>query len=90
MKYGQPVFLLGLMLAVLSSGIGVVYAKFASRKHFVELQTLHAERDSINVEWGRLQLEQSTWATHGRVEQIARTKLDMHIPTASEVVVITP
>ena len=90
MKYGQPGFLAFCLLAVLASGIAVVYAKYASRKYFVELQTLRAERDAIDVEWKRLQLEQSTWATHGRVERIARSKLDMHTPVASEVVVITP
>jgi cell division protein FtsL len=37
-----------------------------------------------------LQLEQSTWATHGRVERIANKKLKMHIPSAREVVVIRP
>jgi len=90
MKFGQPLFLLCLMLAVLSSGISVVYAKYASRKYFVELQALLAERDAIDVEWGQLQLEQSTWATHGRVEQMARNELDMHMPAANEVVVIVP
>ncbi|HEC17701.1 MAG TPA: cell division protein FtsL [Sedimenticola sp.] len=88
MRYGQPVFLVFCLLAVLASGIGVVYAKYASRKYFVELQALRAERDAIDVEWGRLQLEQSTWATHGRVERMARKKLGMHIPAADEVVVI--
>ena len=88
MKYGQPLFLAFCMLAVLASGIGVVYAKYASRMHFVELQTLFAERDALNVEWGQLQLEQSTWATHGRVERVARKKLDMHIPASDEIVVI--
>lgn len=90
MKYGRPVFLAFCFLAVLASGIAVVYAKYASRKYFVELEVLHAERDAIDVEWKRLQLEQSTWATHGRVERIARNKLDMHTPMAGEVVVITP
>lgn len=79
-----------LSLAVLFSAVGVVYAKYASRKHFVELQSLRAEREAVDVEWGRLQLEQSTWATHSRVERMARNKLDMRLPMAEEVMVITP
>ncbi len=90
MKYGQPLLIAVLLLAVLASGIGVVHAKYMSRKHFVELQMLLAERDAADVEWGRLQLEQSTWGTHGRVERLARKRLDMHMPVAREVVIITP
>ena len=48
-----------LALAVLMSALGVVYTKHESRKLFVELDRLKTERDQINVEWGRLQLEQS-------------------------------
>ncbi|MEJ1356220.1 MAG: cell division protein FtsL [Candidatus Sedimenticola sp. (ex Thyasira tokunagai)] len=77
-------------LTLLVSATGVVYAKYASRKNFVELQQLRTERDQIDVEWGRLQLEQSTWATHGRIERIARKRLKMHIPPASDVMVIRP
>jgi cell division protein FtsL len=79
-----------LALAVMSTAIGVVYAKYASRKFFVELQQVQSERDAVDVRWGQLQLEQSTWATHGRVERIANKKLKMHIPSAREVVVIRP
>ncbi len=90
MRYGQPLLIVFLLLAVVASGIGVTYAKYASRKHFVTLQQLLAERDAADVEWGRLQLEESTWGTHGRVELLAREKLDMHIPLAHEIVIITP
>ncbi|MES9962887.1 MAG: cell division protein FtsL [Candidatus Sedimenticola sp. 20ELBAFRAG] len=88
MSRGRFIALLILAVAVLASATGVVYAKYSSRKNFVELQMLQAERDAVDVEWGRLQLEQSTWATHGRVERLARKKLKMHIPSSTEVVVI--
>ena len=81
--------LLGLLvLAVVTSGIGVVYAKYLSRKHFVSLQGLESERERIAVEWGRLQLEESTLATHSKVENKARGRLGMHLPQIDEVVVI--
>jgi cell division protein FtsL len=82
------VVLLG--LAVTVSATGVVYAKYASRKQFLELESIRTKRDAMEVEWGRLQLEQSTWATHGRVEKIAREKLDMRTPAVEEVKVIRP
>jgi cell division protein FtsL len=74
--------------AVVLSGIGVVYSKYLSRKYFVELQTLQAEGERIAVEWGRLQLEESTLATHARVESTARGDLQMHLPKIDEVRVI--
>ncbi|MES9959894.1 MAG: cell division protein FtsL [Sedimenticola sp.] len=88
MSRGRFILLVILAIAVLVSATGVVYAKYSSRKYFVELQLLRTERDAVDVEWGRLQLEQSTWATHGRVERLARKKLKMHIPSSSEVMVI--
>ncbi|WJW76851.1 cell division protein FtsL [Thiohalobacter sp. IOR34] len=75
---------------VIGSAIGVVYAKHRSRTLFVELQGLQAERDALNIEWGQLQLEQSTWATHGRIEDLARSRLGMVIPAPEQVVIVRP
>ena len=90
MSRRQLVVVLALGVAVLTTAVAVVYAKYASRRYFGELEVLRAQQDSIDVEWGRLQLEQSTWATHGRVERIARKDLQMHLPDADEVMVIRP
>jgi cell division protein FtsL len=65
-----------------------VYTKYLSRKYFVELQALQAEAESLGVEWGRLQLEESTLATHAKVESTARGRLGMHLPRIEEVRVI--
>lgn len=75
---------------VIVSGIAVVYAKYASRKYFIELQELRDQRDQVEIEWSQLQLEQGTLATHTRIDQLARTKLNMHIPTPDRVMVVTP
>lgn len=90
MTRGQLILLLLLSALVLLTAIGVVYAKYASRRHFVELQELLVQRDQVEVEWGRLQLEQSTWATNVRVDNTARRKLQMRLPGADQVVVIRP
>lgn len=84
-------FFIGLLiLALLGSAVSVVYARHESRKLFVELQGLEKERDELNVEWGRLQLEQGAWSSHGRVEQIAREKLSMRIPSSDNTVIYVP
>ncbi|MGD8429260.1 MAG: cell division protein FtsL [Ectothiorhodospiraceae bacterium] len=80
---------IALAMAVMASAVGVVYSKHRSRRLFVELQGLKRERDQLNVEWGRLRLEQGAWATHGRIEKIANSELDMRMPTQDEVVIVT-
>jgi len=87
---GRFVAMAVLIPAVLSSAIGVVYAKHETRKLFVVLRALEGQRDVMNTEWGQLQLEQSAWSTHGRIERAAREKLGMKIPDTSEVVIVTP
>ena len=79
-----------LALVVLASSLGVVYSKHQSRKLFVELDTLKKERDEMNVEWGRLQLEQSTLATHSRIEQTAKKRLQMVTPEYEQVLIVRP
>ncbi|HEY9201953.1 MAG TPA: cell division protein FtsL [Gammaproteobacteria bacterium] len=85
----QLTLLSGLVLAVVLSAVAVVYSKHQSRKSFVELQALYQQIDELDIEWGRLQLEQSTWSSHGRIEEIARKKLNMTLPKANDILYIT-
>ena len=73
----RPAGLLLLVLAVIASSLGVVYAKHQGRKLFVELQALNSERDNMDIEWGQLQLEQGALTTQGQVEATARERLGM-------------
>lgn len=75
-------------LAVLLVSILVVDLRHQSRVLFGELQTLRAERDALNTEWGQLLLEEGTWSEHRRIEQIARTRLDMTIPGRDRIIVV--
>ncbi len=79
-----------LLVATVATAMSAAYAKHQSRKLFVELQTLESERDAMNVEWGQLQLEQSTHTTHGKVEHAARERLSMQIPTPRQVTILRP
>jgi cell division protein FtsL len=79
-----------LIAATIASAIAVVYARHQHRQLFVELSRLEKARDSLNIEFGRLQLEQATWAESNRIDQIARNKLGMKFPEADEIVVVRP
>ena len=88
MKRGQAVWLLILILAVLSSGVAVVYAKNQSRALFVQLQKLRLNHDLAVAEWGRLQLELASEGSLEDVMRIAAGRLKMHAPQAADVVVV--
>ena len=49
----------------------MITSQHAARKLFVELEGEQALAQKLDEEWTQLQLEQSTWATHKRVEKIA-------------------
>jgi len=68
--------------------LAVVTARHQARKLFIELQAMQKQSRDLDVEWGRLQLEQSTWDMHSRIEQIARTQLHMSVPDAKRIQVI--
>ena len=86
----RPGLLVVLLVLVIVSAVGVVYTKHQGRTLFVELQSLGEARDSMDIEWGRLQLEQSTRTTQGRVERDARERLGMVSLTPDKMVIIRP
>ena len=79
-----------LAVAVVGSAIAVVVARHESRRSFAELERLVVERDELNIEWGRLQLEQATWADPNRIEQMALQQLGVVFPDAAHRQVLTP
>ena len=79
-----------LILASVVSAIGVVHARHQHRQLFVGLSRLEKARDELNIEFGRLQLEQATWAESNRIDQVARNRLGMKFPEASDIVVVRP
>ncbi|NMG33421.1 cell division protein FtsL [Azoarcus sp. TTM-91] len=79
-----------LVALVVASALGVVAAQHQARKLFTELERQQARSHGLEVEWGQLQLEQSTWAAHARVEKLAREKLGMRPPVSAQVIVVEP
>ncbi|MDF9391290.1 MULTISPECIES: cell division protein FtsL [Methylococcus] len=81
-----------LLLSVVAvcSALAVVYAKYRTRMLFAEVQRLELVLDQYEVELGQLQLEQNTWAEHGRIEHLARTRLGMILPGRESIIYIKP
>ena len=79
-----------LLLAILvACALGLVSAQHEARKLFVALAGEQVRAQALAVEWGQLQLEQSTWAMHSRVERIASQALQMQLPDVTRVRVLT-
>lgn len=81
---------LNLLLTVILvvCALAVVSARHQARKSFVALQAEQAQARSMDIEWGRLQLEISTWLMHNRVEEVARTRLMMAVPAHGQIYVL--
>jgi len=77
-----------LAVAVAVTGVVVIHVEHQARQLFVELESLNRERDRLQVDWGRLQLEESTWATHGLIEEIARERLNLRQVDADEIILV--
>ena len=74
--------------ALIAGAVGVVWARHLHRQAYIALSSLERDRDELNIEFGRLQLEQATWAESNRVDQVARMRLGMVFPRTEDIVVL--
>ena len=74
--------LLAALLAALccSSAVAVVYSQHLSRQSYAEIGANRRALDALDVQWSRLQIEQSTFSGHERIERLAREALGMRLP----------
>ncbi len=79
-----------LLLLLTACALGLVTSQHKARKLFAELEQEQERAKQLDVEWGQLQLEQSTWAMHARIEKIARERLRMNIPDAKRTQMVMP
>lgn len=79
---------IGLFLVLIFSALGLINAQHQSRKLYIELEQAKQVTKQYEQEFGQLQLEQSTWAMHSRVEQIASQQLQMQVPDAKRIQVV--
>lgn len=79
-----------LFFALMFSALGLVNSQHKARNLYIALEQANQTAKQVNQEYGQLQLEQSTWAMHSRIEQIATQKLQMQVPDAKRVQVVPP
>lgn len=79
-----------LFFVLIATALGSITAQHKSRKLYFELQQQQDTAKQSDIEWGQLQLEQSTWAMHARIEQIASQRLQMQVPDAKRIQVVVP
>ena len=80
--------LIGLVVAVVGSALSTVLIRYENRQVFLEVRGAEIQRDRLNDEWGKLQLEQATWSLHSLIALEARQKLGMVPPDPQDTVVL--
>ena len=87
----QPIEIAGVLtlaVCVAASGVWIVEVEHRSRQLFIEAERLSRQQDELQIDWGRLQIEQSTFGTHSRVEALAREQLRLTAPRDDQLVVV--
>ncbi|MFC0336046.1 cell division protein FtsL [Kushneria avicenniae] len=85
--HGVIVVLLVLMIL---SALGVISTAYHTRSQYARLQTMERQHDQLQTVWSRLLLEESTWSTPSRIENLARDRLEMHVPDVHHTRVMRP
>jgi cell division protein FtsL len=73
-----------LLAVIVACALGLVTSQHEARKLFAELEREHGRARDLDVEFGRLQLEVSTWGLHSRVQKIAVETLGLGSPTPGQ------
>ncbi len=87
-SHQQLVLVIFLWLLVLFCSVTVVYAAYDTRNKFNELEELRAAHNDLQIKWGQYLLEESAWASFGRIEKVAVEQLGMRVPDATHVVMV--
>jgi cell division protein FtsL len=77
-----------LLAALVACALSLVTSRHQARKLFVDLEREQSQSRAYEVEYGQLQIEQSTWAMPARIEKIAREHLRMQLPGPGRVQII--
>ena len=78
-----------LLISLLASGVMIVKTTHENRLALNELQLLREEANQLDVEWGQLLLEQSTFGLDGRIEDKASRELQMQVPRISDILMVS-
>jgi len=74
-----------LLMALVVCALSVITSQHKARKMYIEFQKEKEHAQQMEVEWGQLQLEQSTWATPARIEKVAVQQLKMQLPKSEQI-----
>jgi len=88
LRFAMARISLALLAALAACALGLVTSQHYARKLFAELEREEARAKNLEIEYGQLQLEASTWAMHARVERLARERLQMRPPAAKRMQVL--
>lgn len=77
-----------LFFTLIFSALGLVNAQHKERKLTTELERMNKVARQYHQEYEQWQLEQSTWAMHSRIEQIATRQLQMQVPEPKRIQVV--
>lgn len=77
-----------LLLVLVVCALGLVTSQHKARKLFTDLERAQSRARELDVEYGKLQIEASTWGLHARVEKVATGTLGMRTPDARHVRVV--
>ena len=78
-----------LFFSLIVSSLGLVNAQHKARKLYIELDQSQQTAQQYDQEYGQLQLEQSTWAMHSRIERVASEQMQMQVPDAKRIQLVT-
>ncbi|MGY0616640.1 cell division protein FtsL [Vibrio sp. FJH11] len=78
-----------LLILILASAMGVVFATHHARQAITEKDHTLVEREQLDSEWRNLMLEETALAEHSRVQDLAKKELEMKRPDGDKEVVIT-
>jgi len=79
-----------LFFVLILCALSLVTSQHKARKLYIELQQQQESSKQLDTEWSQLQLEQSTWAMHSRLEQVAGDLLHMHVPDNKHIQIVFP
>ena len=77
-----------LLLVLVVCALGLVTSQYRARKLFSDLDRQQQRERQLDIVYGQLQLEASTWSLHARVSKIATGTLGMHVPDPRRVIVV--
>ncbi len=78
-----------LFFSLIFLALGLVNSQHKARKLYIELDQMMQTAKQYEQEYGQLQLEQSTWAMHSRVERVATEQLQMQVPDPKRIQIVT-